>query len=99
MHKYSPQWSGASETIPPIDIPQCYGEFFDLIHHEEYPLFVHFTRESWNGRMKACRGVGASLTPNELNEWEAEHKKLLAETAPEEFDVLHYAALSELKLK
>ena len=49
--------------------------------------------------MKACRGVGASLTPNELNEWEAEHKKLLAETAPEEFDVLHYAALSELKLK
>lgn len=97
--KYSPQWSGAGETIHPIDIPQCYSEFFDLIHHEEYPLFVHFTRESWNGRMKACRGVGASLTPNELNEWEAEHKKLLAETAPEEFNVLHYAALSELKLK
>lgn len=22
--------------------------------HEEYPLEAHFTRESWNGRMKAC---------------------------------------------
>ena len=60
--KYSPDWSGAGETIHPINIPKCYEEKFDLIYHNEYPLKVYFTRESWNGRMKACRGVGASLS-------------------------------------
>ena len=49
--------------------------------------------------MKACRGVGASLSENELQEWEAEHLKLLSEIAPEEFDVKHYAALAELQVK
>lgn len=35
----------------------------------------------------------------ELDMWEQEHKKLLAETAPEEFTILHYGALAELKKK
>ena len=83
----------------PIQIPTCYQGKFDLIHHEEYPLNVHFTRDSWHGRMKACRGVGASLTEKELQAWETEHRKLLAEIAPEEFDVKHYAALAELQVR
>ena len=95
--KYSPYWSGAGETIHPIAIPECYKEKFEIAYHEEYPLKVHFTRESWNGRMKACRGVGASLSKEELALWEQEHRKLLSEIAPDEFDVLHYAAVVELK--
>lgn len=91
-------WSGAGETMHPIFIPDCYKQNFELIYHEEYPLNVHFTRESWNGRMKACRGVGASLSKKEVSAWEGEHKKLLAETAPAEFDVLHYGAIAELKV-
>lgn len=97
--KYSPAWSGAGETIHPIHIPECYEKDFDIISHEEYPLKVHFTRESWNGRMKACRGVGASLSGAELEKWETEHRKMLSRIAPEEFDILHYAALVELKKK
>lgn len=97
--KYSPKWSGAGETIHPIQIPGCYKEKFELVYHEEYPLFVHFTRESWNGRMKACRGIGASLGKEEILAWEWEHKKLLLEIAPSEFDVLHYGAIAELKAK
>ena len=57
--KYSPDWSGARETIHPIQIPEIYSEYFELVRHEEFPLKVHFTRESWNGRLKACRGIGA----------------------------------------
>lgn len=96
--KYSPAWSGAGETMHPIVIPDCYKENFELVYHEEYPLRVHFTRESWNGRMKACRGIGASLTEQEISLWEQEHRKLLAEFAPAEFDVLHYGAIAELKV-
>lgn len=94
--KYSPDWSGAGETVHPIAIPDCYSQRFDLTYHEEYPVNVHFTRDSWHGRMKACRGVGASLDEKALSSWEAEHKALLSRIAPQEFDVLHYAAMAEL---
>jgi hypothetical protein len=60
---------------------------------------VPFTRETWHGRMKACRGVGASLSEEELQRWDAEHRRLLEEIAPERFDVLHYAALALLRKK
>lgn len=97
--KYSPAWSGAGETMHPIWIPDCYRTQFDIIHQEEYKLNVHFSRASWNGRMKACRGVGASLNEEELKSWESEHIKMLSEVAPEEFDIKHYAALVELEVR
>lgn len=97
--KYSPQWSGCGETMHPIEIPPCYTEQFELAYHEEYPLSVHFTQEGWHGRMKACRGIGASLTEEKIAEWEKEHIKMLSEIAPAEFDVLHYAAIADLKKK
>lgn len=97
--KYSPQWSGAGEKVHPIFIPECYSEKFELVYHEEFPLNVHFTRESWNGRMKACRGIGASLSKEEVAAWESEHRNLLAGIAPDEFDILHYGAIAELKKK
>ena len=95
--KYSPDWSGSGETMRPIDIPDCYREKFHLVYHEEYPIKVPFTRESWHGRMKACRGLGASLTAPGIAMWEEEHKKLLAKSAPPEFEILHYGAIAELK--
>lgn len=97
--KYNPDWSGKGSTIQPITIPEIYNEKFDLVYHSEYPLKVHFTRESWNGRMKSCRGIGASLTPDEIALWENEHMSLLSKTAPPEFDILHYAAIADLKVK
>ena len=97
--KYNPEWSGGRETMHPIFIPECYSENFELVFHEEYQLNVHFTRESWNGRMKACRGVGASLSEQDIASWEKEHMNLLSEIASDEFDILHYAATAELKRK
>ncbi len=97
--KYSPKWSGAGETMHPIELPACYREYFELAYSEEFPLRVHFTRESWNGRMKACRGVGASLAPREIAAWEEEHLKLLSEIAPAAFDILHYGAIAERTLR
>lgn len=97
--KYNPQWSGAGETRKPIAIPEAVYRYFDLTDHEEYDVMVPFTRESWHGRMKACRGVGASLHADELARWEAEHKELLKKTAPPSFEILHYAALAVLRKK
>lgn len=97
--KYNPDWSGAKETLHPIAIPEMYYEKFHLTYHAEYPLKVHFSRETWHGRVKACRGIGVSLSPEEIDSWEKEHLKMLAETTPAEFDVLHYAAMAILEIK
>lgn len=95
--QYNPAWSGAGETIHPIAIPEEYQEKFELVYREETPIRVHFTRENWHGRMKACRGIGASLAETEIAAWEQEHRRLLAEMAPEEFEILHYMAIAELR--
>lgn len=96
--KYSPNWSGAGETVHPITLPDCYDQYFTRTYSEEFRLNVHFTRDGWNGRMKACRGVGASLTPEQISAWEQEHLKML-ENYPAEFDILHYAAFLELTIR
>lgn len=80
-------------------IPNCVYETFELVYQEEYDINVSFTKETWHGRMKACRGVGASLSQEEIAQWEQEHKKLLDSIAPERFDVLHYTSFMELKPK
>ena len=97
--QYSPKWSGAGETKHPISAPDIVYETFETVYHEEYEIEVPFTRDSWNGRMKACRGVGASLSPEEITKWEKEHIDLLEKIAPETFFVKHYAAMLELKRK
>ena len=97
--KYSPNWSGAGEKRHAIWIPDVAYEYFTMEEHEEYDLKVPFTKETWHGRMIACRGVGASLSKDELAKWDAEHRAMLDRTAPEQFDVLHYAALAVLKKK
>ena len=72
-------------------------DYFEIDDQEIYDVQVPFTKESWHGRMKACRGVGASLSEEELAGWEQEHLALLDKIAPNEFHVLHYAALTVLK--
>ena len=97
--KYSPDWSGAGETKHPIWIPDVAYEYFELEDHEEYDVKVPFTKDTWHGRMRACRGVGASLSPEELAKWDEEHRRLLDTIAPDRFDILHYAALTVLRKK
>ena len=97
--KYSPGWTGAGETRHPIWIPDVAYDYFVMEEHEEYDLMVPFTRETWHGRMRACRGIGASLKADELAKWDEEHRRLLEAVAPERFEVLHYAALAVLRKK
>lgn len=97
--KYNPKWSGAGETMHPIFVPDCVYDAFEEKYHEEYEVDVPFTRETWNGRMKACRGIGASLPVEKVKEWEAEHRRLLEQIAPEKFCVRHYGAVLELGVK
>ena len=55
----NPDWTGAGERMRPIAIPDAVTAYFDPVDHEEYMLDVPFTKETWHGRMRTCRGIGA----------------------------------------
>ena len=97
--KYNPVWNGAGEERHAIQIPNVVHDYFDIDYSEVYDLNVPFTRDSWHGRMKACRGVGASLSDKNIEQWDKEHRQLLNEIAPDSFGIQHYAAILVLKSK
>ena len=96
----------AAEQNMDIDFYACPAEdidypdnTFDVIKQEEFRVDVPFSREGWHGRMRACRGVGASMNEEELAKWNEEHWKMLLENAQEEFFVKHYISVAELQVK
>lgn len=95
--KYNPAWSGAGEIRRDIEIPAAYKAFFQIENNEVFDVKIPFTRESWEGRIKACRGVGASLEQPALGDFLKDHHKLLEKIAPPAFEVLHYCAVTVLK--
>ena len=97
--KYNPKWTGCRERRHPIEIPEIYEEYFTIGEQTMFDVSVPFTRESWNGRIRACRGIGASLTTEETECFDQEHRDLLNRIVPPEFEVLHYAAMAVLHKK
>lgn len=97
--KYNPLWSGAGERKRPIEIPEEASLWFDLEDREECDLMVPFTRETWHGRMRSCRGTAASLSREDLEKWDRDHRDFLMREAPEYFEVRHYMALAVLGKK
>lgn len=96
---YNPSWTGFGDQRHPNFIPDIYQDFFTIEHEEVFDLQVPFTRESWNGRIKSCRGIGASLSDAEINAFEKEHLALLRQIAPDHFNILHYAAITVISKK
>lgn len=99
VKQYNPGWTGGGETRHPIEIPQAYDSYFTQERSDLFDLAVPFTRESWNGRMKSCRGIGASLPAAQVERFDREHRQQLLQTAPERFTVLHYVAAAVLRRK
>jgi SAM-dependent methyltransferase len=87
--KYNPQWTGADFSG---DIPACPAwsrDDFRVSAMCFYDERIAFTRQSWRGRVRACRGIGATLSEEEIKRFDADHQRLLEKTAPEAFTVLH----------
>ena len=77
-------WAGKIPSVPPWSngLATVQAMFW-------FDEAVPFTREGWRGRMRACRGVGATLAPAEVAAFDAEHQALLERLVPENFQVLH----------
>ncbi len=94
--KYNPEWTGGGMKRYTLKEPEWSKGLFTLSDAITYNVDVPFTRESWNGRMKACRGIDASLPKNKTAEFEKEHLSYLS-TQPESFTIPHYVSILDLK--
>jgi len=79
--------------------PGWSAEKFRLKTFHRYKVGVPFTRESWRGRIRASKWIGAALGGEEVRRFDAEHEKLLEEIAPEKFEIKHTVKIQIFELK
>ena len=97
--KHNPDWTAYGDTVHPVWVPEVYLKNFVLLSQKEFRVDIPFTRDGWHGRMRACRGVGASMSPEQLAAWDREHREMLEQNAPEKFMVKHYVSVAELQVR
>ena len=84
--QHNPNWQGANYTGP------RYPGLTPEMHYSGYFYYdeaIPFTREAWMGRIRASRGIGATLNADQVAAFDAEHKQLLREIAEPEFGITH----------
>lgn len=87
--QFNPDWSAADWSGEIPSCPAWAESDFDVREMFFYDEPIAFTRESWCGRIRACRGIGATLSESEVAAFEAAHYELLSKIAPESFQILH----------
>ena len=97
--KYNPDWNGGRMKRYDLPEPEWSKEYFTLANAITFDIPLTFTREGWHGRIKSCRGIGASnLSPDQIAAWEKEHLEYM-NTLPETFEILHYVSMLDFKKK
>jgi len=77
-------WNGEVPLPPAWMTPELEIRGFFL-----YDEAIPFTAEGWRGRIRACRGVGASLDPKAVAAVDRDLSRWLASNAGERFTVRH----------
>ncbi|HEX3623942.1 MAG TPA: class I SAM-dependent methyltransferase [Verrucomicrobiae bacterium] len=70
-------------------VPRWSQKWLRLKTFHEFTANVPFTRESWRGRIRACRWIGAALSAEQTEAFDREHAALLRRIAPARFDIPH----------
>ncbi|MBQ6065515.1 MAG: class I SAM-dependent methyltransferase [Clostridia bacterium] len=88
VRSMNPQWTGGEGVGDDI-----FDDLFPGRHTETFYADIPFTRESWHGRMCACRGTLASMDAATFTKWDAAHRELLSR-CQERFTVRHKVYLT-----
>jgi SAM-dependent methyltransferase len=87
--KHNPDWGGADWDGHLPAEPRWSAHAFELTGFFFYDEQIPFTREGWRGRMRALRGIAASLTAEQVDEFDREHDRLLRSLGAESFRIWH----------
>lgn len=87
--QFNPAWRGAHWSGHVPAVPAWAPGRATVRGMFSFDAQVPFTAERWRGRIRACRGVGATLLAPEVEAFDTAHAALLARIAPAEFSVWH----------
>ena len=88
VQELNPEWTGGKGVGNDI-----FDDLFPGRVTETFASDIPFTRESWHGRMCACRGTLASMEADFFALWEKKHRKLLSR-CPVRFTIKHTVYIS-----
>lgn len=86
--RYNPAWSGCGFSCFRYRYPEWAEGRFEIETVHSYDAALRFTRDAWLGRIRSCRGVGASLPPEKIAAFEQEYRGLLAKR-PDPLELKH----------
>lgn len=87
--KHNPSWTAHSYEG---NIPEIIPSFKDDFNVKDFFFYdeeIPFNKESWRGRIRACRGVGAAMNPDEVEAFDKEHADLLDSLTSDDFTITH----------
>lgn len=90
--QYNPSWTGGGYQRRAPSPPEWAGPLFTPDCTHAYVEEIPFTREAWQGRIRASRGVGAALDEEAIHAFEAEHAAFLQGFA-EPLMIPHYITM------
>ena len=88
VRRLNPSWTSGARARQDMEDPLFPGRQTAC-----FSAALPFTRESWHGRMTACRGTLASMDEDTFRRWETAHRELLA-AFPARFTVEHRVMLT-----
>ena len=78
VQEYNPAWDPEGFNEYEYCFPDWAQDRFVSEAVISYEEALVFTKEAWLGRVLTCRGVGASLPPEKVKEFEAQYRRILA---------------------
>jgi len=96
--QYNPKWTGAGYKRSGITL-NFTPEILETENEISYTENLQFSYETWAGRIRACRGVSATLPENVVQEFNKEHLVLLKGLTKEPFDIIHEIKMGVYTIK
>lgn len=86
--KYNPD-TARSFNRKDDSFPEWAKAHFHLKTYHSFTARLPFTRESWRGRLRASKFILAALSAEQAAAFDLEHAALLADVAPDRFEIPH----------
>ena len=96
--KYNPYWSGGGMQRLQLKDREGLKPYFEVMSQITFDEAIPFSREGWLGRVRASRGIGATLSQEKITQFDQEHMQLIAQMRPESFTVLHQLTIEVYQL-
>ncbi|MBN2544429.1 MAG: class I SAM-dependent methyltransferase [Spirochaetes bacterium] len=87
--QFNPSWKGANYKENRSGKTYNNLRDFSMFTFQKFIVPVEFTQETWRGRMRSCRGIGASLDHQRVAEFDLILEEMLKQKGLNSFTVLH----------